>query len=90
MEVKNIIQFSVNGTNFGQWLLSGAGSDLNLKNQAFKELIELIQEKPNIQVIRIINNEIIIICTTIETITALQNIFGDRIIITPDMPLQPL
>lgn len=78
------------GADVGQWLVSGAGSDSCLKNQVLKEIIELICERPDVQIVRMIDDEIVVIRATIGTVETLQVTFGDRIIITSDKSLQLL
>ncbi|MGN4931963.1 hypothetical protein [Bacillus cereus group sp. MYBK14-1] len=50
----------------------------------------MLREKPDVQIVRMIDDEIVVIRASIGTVETLQVIFGDRIVIASDMPLQPL
>ncbi|KOP68610.1 hypothetical protein AMS62_27765 [Bacillus sp. FJAT-18019] len=73
------------GEDGEQWLVSAEG-------QLLSEVIESLRTRPDVQVIRIIGTDtsprLAVIGAAASTVTALQAAFGDRVVISPDKPLE--
>lgn len=73
------------GEDGEQWLVSAEA-------QVLTEVIESLHTRPDVKVIRIIGTDtsprVAVIGATASTVTALQAAFGDRVVISPDKPLE--
>lgn len=70
-----------------QWIVSDSSA-----GQVLVEVMESLRSLPDVKVVNIIGTEtsprLLVIRATPSAIVALQNTFGNHIIITPDKPLQ--